>query len=120
MNKIREGQQRRQDKFVSKVVNAQDAHLDNVARTSEGKRPSKKWGRMVAKAGRNERFRNKLNKVLTDDYDKGKGSGTYNDPYSGGDIGSHLAFTDPIIVDKKTKKKKTKKKDSNRKVPVRI
>ena len=113
--KLRE--ENKNEKFIKKVVNAQEAHYMNAVNMEAGKRASKKWGRMVAKAGRNEKFRNKLNTVLTDDYYKGSGDGTRENPYKGGEIGSYLHYTDPIINYNDKETKKTKKKKQNRTVP---
>ena len=122
-NKIRVGQQRRKDKFISKVVNAQLSHSMNAPKQimkERGEKPSKKWGKMVAKAGRNERYRGKLNKVLTQDYDVGGGSGTMQDPHTGGEMGSLLKYKDPIIVPEKEKRGKTKHRKQDRIVATRF
>ena len=112
------GEERRRNKFISRVVRAQDAHF---MQEEGGNKPgSKKWGKMVAKAGRNEKFRDKLNTVLTGNYDQGTGSGTFNDPKTGGEMGSHLIHTDPIITSKPDKQNNKKSKIKTRPIAPKI
>lgn len=119
-NRIRQGQARRQakreDKLKVKTVHAQDQHFHRDV----GTKGRSKWSKMVGRAGRSEKFRNRLNKVLTKNYSPGEGSGTYADPYSGGDIGSHLLQTEAIPGKTKKTKRKTPLVKQKRKVSTRI